>query len=209
MIKVVDPTAAILPHRNSLLPPITTGRELPILHTRLREYIKFTSPAYHFKTAGGKKLYGAFYLNSNVDPKEIAEAMAVDCVKIKTHATVKENQELVTMTSFILLYVSNRLCPEQMAVDVRSNLLRIQQTQQCETRSTEIPELPNIAIRLKYPREIRVYETNTTEWKTDANGKRDWGGVNNEGKKKFTSKYLRLTCLSSVHCLVRGKFTEK
>ena len=89
MIKVVDPTAVILPHQNSLLPPITTGRELPILHTRLQEYTKFTSPAFQFTTNGGKKLYGSFYLRSNVDPEEIPEEMAVNCVKSKTKATVK------------------------------------------------------------------------------------------------------------------------
>ena len=48
LIKIVDPTAAILPHTNRSLPLIKKGRELPILHTRLREYFKFTSPAYQF-----------------------------------------------------------------------------------------------------------------------------------------------------------------
>ena len=97
--------------------------------------------------------------------------MAVDCMKSKTRAAVKQNQELVTMTKFLILCVCNRLCPEQLGLDASIDLLRILKKQKMDDAITEIPKLPKNAIRLKFPREIRAYGTNAPEWKTDANGR--------------------------------------
>ena len=92
LIKLVDQTAIIHSLSNRLLPPITTGRDLPIIYTKLRDYFKFTSLAYQFNKAGKSRIFGSFYMSPNIEPNIISEDIAVDCME-------SEQREKVNQTS--------------------------------------------------------------------------------------------------------------
>ena len=61
---------------------------------------------------------------------------------------------------------------------------------------------------MSYLKEIRAYGKDIPKWKTDVEGKREWDGINTEGKVAFILNYAWTTCQLSAHFSVSGKLGE-
>ena len=69
----------------------------------------------------------------------------------ETRAKVKLNQSLVIVKIYLLLCVSNMLCPEQLVLDTSIGLLRIMKKNMMDDKITENPKF---GVRVSYLKEI-------------------------------------------------------
>ena len=83
-------------------------------------------------------------------------------MKTNISTRVKATQSLVTVTEYLLLCVSNRLCPQMLTQNIRIDLREIMEGKGLTAGKIADEDIPPFTIRCNYPKELKAYGEDTT-----------------------------------------------